>query len=159
MSSIGGWGEICIGDKFSLKKAYKKMNENVERVRWKRLICNNYATPKSKFILWMMLHKRLPTVDRIRRWGVHCDTRCSLCRTDEESIQHLFFSCTYTAGIWSKICSIMNFPDSGGSHQDVISSVCGQARKKKGKLIVMLYTECVYAIWRQRNKRIFTGGM
>lgn len=47
--------------------------------------------------------------------------------------------------------------DSGGSHQDVISSVCAQARKKKGKLIVMLFTECVYAIWRQRNNKIFTG--
>ncbi|XP_048489855.1 uncharacterized protein LOC125491819 [Beta vulgaris subsp. vulgaris] len=133
------------------------LNDTVERVRWKRLICNNYATPKSKFILWMVLHNRLPTVDRIRRWGVNCEARCSLCRNEEETIQHLFFSCAYAAGIWRDICRLMNFTDAGGIYQDVISSVCSQARKKKGKLFVMFFTECVYAIWRQRNNKIFKG--
>ncbi|XP_010690714.1 uncharacterized protein LOC104904215 [Beta vulgaris subsp. vulgaris] len=127
----------------------------MERVRWKRLICNNYATPKSKFIIWMVLHNRLPTVDRIRRWGINCDARCSLCRSEEESLQHLFFSCDNASAIWREICRLMRFDDSGGLYQDVISSACSQARKKKGKLFVMFFTKSVHAIWRQRNSQIF----
>ena len=109
----------------------QKLNDSVERVSWKRLICNNHATPRSKFILWMMLHKRLPTVDRVRKWGVNCDIKCSLCKNEDETIQHLFFSCAYAAGIRSQICRLMNIADSRGSHQEVISRMCSQARKKK----------------------------
>ena len=96
-------------------------------------------------------------MDRVRKWGVNCDVKCSLCKNEDESIQHLFFSCTYAAGIWSQICRLVNIANAGVSHQEVISRMCTHARKKKGKLNVMLFTECVYAIWRQRNSQIFTG--
>lgn len=64
-SEIGGWSNISIEYKFSMKKAYRLLLGDVERVRWKLLICNNQAAPKSRFILWLAMHNRLSTVDRL----------------------------------------------------------------------------------------------
>lgn len=87
-----------------MKKAYRLFRGEVERVRWKRLICNNYATPKSKIIMWISLHNRLSTVDMINYCGINGDTSYNLCMTDVESVQHLFFSCEYAAEISKSIC-------------------------------------------------------
>lgn len=123
-----------------MKKAYRLFRGEVERVRWKRLICNNYATPKSKIIMWISFHNRLSTVEMINCCGINGDTSYSLCMTDVESVQHLFFSCEYADEISKSICMQMNFDETGCNFQEAVSKACNQARKNSGRLFVMLFT-------------------
>lgn len=76
VSEIRGWSKDSTDLKFSMKKVYILLSGDCERVRWKRLISNNQAALKSRFILWLALHNRLATVDRLSIWGVECDTNC-----------------------------------------------------------------------------------
>lgn len=77
------------------------------KVSWRRLICNNKASPKSIFILWLSLWNRLVTKDRLIRWGINCDPICILCLEHQESVQHLCFECPYAKEIWSRILVLL----------------------------------------------------
>lgn len=55
--------------KFSISRLYKVLRGDMEQVPWKRLVCHNKACPKSIFLLWLALHGRSATKDRLSRWG------------------------------------------------------------------------------------------
>lgn len=47
LQNIGGWQVLSTGNKFSIRKTYKLLRGEFDRVHWRRLICNNEAAPKS----------------------------------------------------------------------------------------------------------------
>lgn len=51
--------------------------------------------PKHAFICWLTIMNRLPTKDRLLKWGLNVDVMCLLCGAAEESRDHVFFSCPF----------------------------------------------------------------
>ena len=51
--------------KFSINKCYNLIRDPIIHVSWKRLVCNNRATPKSIFIAWLAVLNRLGTKSRL----------------------------------------------------------------------------------------------
>ena len=47
--------------------------------------------PKHAFIAWMVVFNRLPTKDRMNKWGIELECCCSLCKQVEESRDHFVF--------------------------------------------------------------------
>jgi hypothetical protein len=45
-------------------------------VEWWSLVWFHYAIPKQAFLLWLTLHNRLTTGDRLLSWGFNGDTQC-----------------------------------------------------------------------------------
>ncbi|GKG53081.1 RNA-directed DNA polymerase, eukaryota, reverse transcriptase zinc-binding domain protein, partial [Tanacetum coccineum] len=43
------------------------------------------------------------TQDRIMRWHQWANLKCLLCNDCEDSHEHLFFNCSYSAKIWDWI--------------------------------------------------------
>lgn len=91
----------------ALKKTYLVLQGAYERVTWIRLLCNNRATPKNKFILWLTLLNRLATLDRISKWNTNCDPVCKLCNEHHESVHHLFFSCSTVVNCGTRSCNTL----------------------------------------------------
>ena len=58
-------------------------------------------TPKHSFNLWLGLKDRLLTKDKLQ--GFIEDQSCPLCRSENESIDHLFFHYRMGNQIWSQI--------------------------------------------------------
>ena len=52
------------------------------KVRWKKVILGNCARPRDTFITWIEFLGRLPTKDRLRRFGIQNDDLCVFCRTN-----------------------------------------------------------------------------
>lgn len=90
VDNIGGWSAVVKRGNYSIKQMYLAMQGSSVSVGWKRLIYDCKASPRSIFILWLALHKRLATVDRLCRWGIVVSPVCALCNFADESIQHLF---------------------------------------------------------------------
>ncbi|XP_048502877.1 uncharacterized protein LOC125498668 [Beta vulgaris subsp. vulgaris] len=158
LRDIGGWEEVSNIQKFSIKKAYNQMQENFERVNWRRLICNNQATPKSKFILWLALLSRLTTTDKVSKWSRDCITLCKLCGVQDESVQHLFFDCDYSKSVWATTLHYLGLSPVNFAVGELRRAIQkARSKRSKDKLYVMLYTECLYAIWLQRNCKHFKG--
>nr|XP_016440329.1 PREDICTED: uncharacterized protein LOC107766112 [Nicotiana tabacum] len=59
--------------KFSIRKAYLHTTPQYPKVQWKTLVMVTGMLPKQKYILWMAMHRRLATVDRLTKWGVQID--------------------------------------------------------------------------------------
>ncbi|XP_016507454.1 uncharacterized protein LOC107825139 [Nicotiana tabacum] len=76
--------------KFSIRKTYLHTTPQYPKVHWKIIVMVTGMLPKQKYILWMAMHRRLATVDRLVKWGVQVDQSCTLCGRDiEETHDHL----------------------------------------------------------------------
>lgn len=67
---VDGWGQYCVHNTFSISQAYKVVLPISEPVQWWKLIRSNKATPKGVFVVWLICHQQLLTMDRIARWRV-----------------------------------------------------------------------------------------
>ncbi|KAL3833012.1 hypothetical protein ACJIZ3_007748 [Penstemon smallii] len=55
---------------------------------------------RHKFLIWRIIHDLLPTRKRLY-FIVHRDSPCCpICKGSDDSIEHLFFHCPFTAAIW-----------------------------------------------------------
>lgn len=50
-------------------------------VEWKTLAMLKGLIPRHNFIMWLALHQRLTTVDRLGKWGIQVAIRCVLYET------------------------------------------------------------------------------
>ena len=92
---------------FSIKKLYKCMQGEHDKVNWRRIICNNSASPKAIFITWLTLHDKLTNKSRLYSWGIAPEKQCVHCENADETRSHLFFNCPTADTAW-KICLQQN---------------------------------------------------
>ncbi|XP_074288221.1 uncharacterized protein LOC141613387 [Silene latifolia] len=107
--------------------------------------------PKWSFIFWAVQLKRLLTRDRMIQMGFGHDPSCLLCTTANESHDHLFYQCPFSAHCVSCLQSKLGvkFPVENLARWD--SS--GRARSKlQRKLICACHIGVAYGIWNARNK-------
>ncbi|XP_060185765.1 uncharacterized protein LOC132615218 [Lycium barbarum] len=153
---VMGMGSYKTGN--MIKHIYLQLIGEQERVIWKALRFANDARPKAQFTLWLQLHGRLLTADRLLSWGMSIDKKCSLCQLQDETRNHLFMECSYVKQVWDGLlkwmCRAAPVQTNWDQH---ISWIIRQSKGKSRKAHVfkLVYTEFVHAIWIERNGRIF----
>lgn len=94
----------CKKEKFSIKKLYIASKPQYQKCPWKRLTIASKALPKQHFILWLALHRRLATIERLQKWGISMSKECVLCQKNiEETKEHLLFEWEYSRILWAKL--------------------------------------------------------
>ncbi|KAL2944041.1 dITP/XTP pyrophosphatase [Bienertia sinuspersici] len=58
---------------------------------------------KYRFCTWVAVQGRLPSTERMVKMGSQIEETCPLCSNDEESIQHLFFECSYSQEVLNEL--------------------------------------------------------
>ncbi|GKV27738.1 hypothetical protein SLEP1_g36873 [Rubroshorea leprosula] len=83
------------------------------------------------------------------------DATCVLCGAENETRDHLFFSCSYSRTVWDVISSMLEVP-STFSWQSALSWLCHKAKRKSlySSLIRLAWCAAIYHIWIERNTRI-----
>lgn len=87
-------------------------------------------------------------------WNTTIDGSCVLCHQHMETRDHLFFSCSCSAEVWSKLArSLM-----GNHFSTTWSDIIIYASQKKNEGVKHFLTRYVlqattYSIWRERNAR------
>lgn len=107
---------------------------------------------------WLALLRRLPTKDRLRRWGMNVPAECVLCSNGLESHHHLFFECEFSSIIW------YNFASQVWDHPPAdLHSVAAWINHHRGPpnvnataLIKLIFQSSIYLIWKERNARIYS---
>ena len=89
--------------KFSLRSVWEIFNDNNDVVNWHKAVWFPQCNPRHAFILWLSLHGRLATQDRIMVWNKQSSLICPLCKTVNDSHEHLFFNCSYSGNIWNEV--------------------------------------------------------
>lgn len=106
------WGRNNEGN-FNLKEA-KRMAlgldfTNPDKV-WKDLWQNQHWM-KIKIFMWLVQHKQILTCENLQKRGIAGPTRCQLCESQEETMEHLLNLCPFTSTFWNCVASIFRQTD------------------------------------------------
>ena len=82
---------------------YDYLCEPRPNVFWHKAVWISRAIPRHNFHAWLVVLNRIPTRDRLINWGIQVDDRCLLCNSNQESRDHLFFTCNYSYELWQII--------------------------------------------------------
>ncbi|XP_050217477.1 uncharacterized protein LOC126668315 [Mercurialis annua] len=142
---------------FSIKACWKFINPTEPVIPWTSIVWFKGNIPRFSFITWLALMNRLLTRDKLFKWKVIQDEKCCFCNTASESINHLFFECSYSRGIWNRLLADMNINRDGVSWRREVSFF---VRRTKGKSRLAIFRKsifcaAIYHIWRARNDLIF----
>ncbi|XP_039013835.1 uncharacterized protein LOC120143623 [Hibiscus syriacus] len=103
---------------------------------------------------------RLPTKDRLARFGIQVDHICGLCGVELESRNHLILECSFAREVWDVILQTC------GLHNQPIlcwdDSLHWLALNLRGKsllvcILKLAWTGFVYFLWEERKHRLFRG--
>ncbi|XP_070017114.1 uncharacterized protein LOC142172448 [Nicotiana tabacum] len=144
-------------DKFSIKDMYLKLRGDFTKVSWRRMTCNNAGLPKWTFTLYRVAHRSLLTRERLGRWGLLEDTACALCNSEEETIEHLFFKCSFSAQVWTAMLEwqgIKRQVMTWGQELEWDEREC-KGKNCKAEVYRIVLPGSIYYIWQERNERIF----
>ncbi|XP_071699019.1 uncharacterized protein [Rutidosis leptorrhynchoides] len=151
----------CKGDKvnYSTRQVWCDVRCNYTIKDWHHIVWFNQMVPKHAFILWLAIWNRLPTQDMLSKWNVCTSYSCPLCDEMPDSVEHLFFECSYSRNVWETMKSLLLFK--GLPYRiSFIVEVMGKYpfQKKIWSVITrIVIAATVYNIWQERNTRIFKG--
>ncbi|OIT32725.1 hypothetical protein A4A49_60212, partial [Nicotiana attenuata] len=94
------------------------------------------------------------------KFGIHVPTGCAFCGHSLESFNHLFFECSITKNLWSRLCFWLGHRRNIADWEAEMDWICKKAKSWKG---INAITSCVFAstialVWRERNKIRFEKG-
>ena len=98
------FGELK-GD-FKVNTVWQALRDKHPKVFWHRFVWYTKHIPKHTLIAWMTILNKLPTKDRLSKWGIPLvSEQCLLCHSSSESRDHLFFRCPFSREVW---CCVLN---------------------------------------------------
>lgn len=142
---------------FSAARTWEALHPATAPVPWYRSVWFQSGIPKHAFHSWVTVLGRLPTRDRLLRWGMTVPATCLLCGTDDESRDHLYFTCSYSRTVWDSLFTQRNF-NQPYTFNEVIRWAHYSTPPGKLRIICKLIMQATfYAIWNERNKRLHTS--
>lgn len=98
---------FCWGNStYKAAKLYKLAFLEVQTLAVFQWVWKSKVTPRVKFFAWLILLDRLNTKNMLtrRNFNVQPDSLCVLCDDGmEETIDHLFFDCSFAKKCWDKV--------------------------------------------------------
>lgn len=108
--------------------------------------------------MWLVLHKKILNWDNMRKRGVIGPSKCQLCEAQEETMEHILNSCTYTTWLWDSFYTIFQQTD---RDKDSIINTLNKWRKSYSEYEILnlawTFTPSfiIWNVWKERNKIIF----
>ena len=83
--------------------------------------------------------------------------KCSLCKTVEDSYDHLFFQCIYSQEVWTAVKSMAMIRSKASNWASYVGEMCNiQSHNSIWNVIRKLcFAATVYHLWQERNQRKF----
>ena len=104
----------------------------------------------------VMINHRLPTKQRIAKHQNFTDITCVLCCAEDETDEHLFFTCSYAKEIWGQLGHWWaSLPSAQDSNQLLRYMRKAKDTRVTHQVTSSIITAILYHIWTARNQRIF----
>ncbi|GAV72071.1 LOW QUALITY PROTEIN: zf-RVT domain-containing protein, partial [Cephalotus follicularis] len=87
------------GSKFTIQEAWKSITPQCQDVPWCKVVWFPQRIPKHSFCVWLSFMQGHRTLDKLSRIGVVSSSACVFGCGQDESLDHLFFACPYTATV------------------------------------------------------------
>lgn len=141
----------------NLKHAYVFKRNNIEEMKWTKLIWNKDIPPSKSLMIRRLMQEKIPGDKRLMERGCQFASMCSLCFKSSESSLHLFFSCSYAQKLWSWISATLNINIQFGSMDD-IWKYCDRPWSPQCKIKILAAVINLFnSIWFVRNESRFSN--
>ena len=124
---------------------------------WAALIWKSCIPPSCSFILWRIMHGKMPTDENLRRRGCITVSICNLCISTDESSDHLFLQCPFATNIWCWLGAILHLPFNLVSFAALLSSVPQNSSSQVCDIFVASVVHMLHGIWLVRNSLQFNN--
>jgi hypothetical protein len=109
---------------------------------------------KVRNFLWMVFQGRVQTTDNLSKKAWKGENKCKIC-LEEESVDHLIFTCPLPAFIWSVIKEGLNWERLSRSVKKFNDECLLQRGDKLNSMLFFLFGEVCWTVWLNRNDFIF----
>ncbi|GJS81519.1 hypothetical protein Tco_0748060 [Tanacetum coccineum] len=147
---------------FSVACVWDAIRSRADMVNWYNVVWFSHCIPRHAIHMWLVIQQKLKTQDRLRQWDVSPSIdlnllKCPLCDLVPDSHDHLFFECSFSSQVWSKVRVLYGMDAIPPHLSDVVAFIVPLS---KGKTVVSIISRIVvaatsYYIWLERNGRLF----
>lgn len=121
---------------------------------------NNKVPPRIQFFVWTTLKKRILVRHNLSRRGFlfeEVTTIYPLCEDEEETVDHLLCKCQFTWVVWYPFLRLFGCSRVIGSGAEdlIVAWMGGSFRSRHRVACKMIPFVISWAIWGERNRRIF----
>ncbi|XP_074299622.1 uncharacterized protein LOC141630762 [Silene latifolia] len=145
------------GSYFHLHLAYDFFRAAPAQGNWTKGLSYSSIVPSHRITCSLAAQGQLATQDNVKKRGYQFANRCYFCLASEEDHDHLFFSCPFTAQVWSSILNWMSLPHFSSSLPHLLAA-CPFGSSKHNWKVHCFYTSLaasVNQLWWERNQRLF----
>ncbi|XP_038996821.1 uncharacterized protein LOC120121568 [Hibiscus syriacus] len=105
----------------------------------------------------MVILDRLPTKDRLVRFGLAIDNVCGLCASSSESRDHLFVECCFAKEVWDIVLTSCGVCYTLTNWEDLFNWLIANLKDKslRIRILRLAWTGMLYSVWEERNHRLF----
>lgn len=144
---------------FSSSRTWEVLRPREAPKNWSKSIWFSGAILRQAFNMWLANLNRLSTKLRMSSWGLNVQTACSLCNAHEESRDHLFLSCSYSAALWRLIFARLDRHHPPFiSWTELLSWMRAPSSTAPTTIKKLATQSLIYHTWRQRNSAIHQSG-
>ena len=113
---------------------------------------------KIKIFMWLVLQKKILTWDNIKKRVILGPSICQLYKAQEETMEHILNSCTYTTWLWDSFTIF--FQQTDRDRGSIINTLNKWRRnftenESLNLAWVFMPSFIIWNVWKERNKRIF----
>ena len=87
-------------DNYRVKKRYRGLLNSPTNPHWNKTLWTRISLPRHTITAWLLMHQKLPVVQRIGRFTQQTNMECKMCQQSSESQEHLFFTSQKANEIW-----------------------------------------------------------
>ncbi|GJR31762.1 RNA-directed DNA polymerase, eukaryota, reverse transcriptase zinc-binding domain protein [Tanacetum coccineum] len=144
---------------FSTKKAWEDMRSNGSELYWNKLVWFSQSILGHMFVVYMAVLGKLQTQDIIMVWNKDHNMKCALCNSCPDSHEHLFFKYDFSKKVWNEFNRRMMNKRCCYEWKEITRNLAKQYRDRSMDSVVgrIMFGACVYFVWQERNKRLFTN--
>lgn len=109
---------------------------------------------KARLFLWFILKRKVPTWEILQARFLAGPGRCPLCKSEEETISHLFTTCAVSKNIWEEVTVLLKVKAQWG--HDPLDAVWRKWWQNylEGNMRNLPLIFC-WGVWLARNKSLF----
>ncbi|CAJ2665471.1 unnamed protein product [Trifolium pratense] len=115
------------------------------------LIWCNFIPPSCSFLMWRIIHNRMPTDDNLRSRGCVLVSVCALCLHAYETTRHLFFDCQFARSIWVWLEGKLRCKFDFSSPVDMLLRCLSAVRLLLRDIALADILHTIHTIWMARN--------
>ncbi|XP_059070959.1 uncharacterized protein LOC131862033 [Cryptomeria japonica] len=145
---------------YSVKLGYQVQRSVREKCDWPTSLCwDKMVAPRAGAFLWAVMHERILTGERLKMYGICGPSICVMCKSNEETINHLLMECPFARQCWNWLCQSLRWVSTPASTlKNWIKSwpILNQ-KSLWGSLWLIAPSMLLWQIWKERNCRIFEG--